>query len=572
MSFFNKFFLIISNFKLKTLNFIFLSLITILLEIFSVGMIFPAISILSGNEIIFFDFNLGIYLSEISSSYNTNVEFIILFVLLTFFFIKFSFMVFFIVYQARFTALMATSISQNLFTKYIYSDYSLYFKKTSSELIRNVLGEANNFIKKVFIPCLQISMDILILSGILLLIFLVDYKSSSILVLIYSSFGVIYFLLVKKKLYSIGKQQLQFDQIRIKNSQEAFLGIKTIKIFLKEKNFIDKYVYFYKKVANLSKSQSIIQQIPKHIIELLTIISFVTICILLMKNSINFNEIIPTLTLFVTAAFRIIPATNRLMNNNQIIRSGLSTLNNLAKEISDLKVNFNQNLNTKEIKNFNVIKIKNLSFGYNNKKNIFENINLKIKKGDRIGIIGKTGCGKTTFIDLLLGLIKPIEGLIILDDDNINEIDSSWKNILGYVPQEVFLLDDTIKNNIIFDDKVDVDEESLNYALQNSEINEFLENNNELNTKIGERGIALSGGQKQRIGIARALYKKPKIIIFDESTNSLDMETEKKIMDSIYSLDENITLIIISHRKSILSRCSKIFEIKDKKITLVEND
>ena len=130
-------------------------------------------------------------------------------------------------------------------------------------------------------------MDILILSGILLLIFLVDYKSSSILVLIYSSFGVIYFLLVKKKLYSIGKQQLQFDQIRIKNSQEAFLGIKTIKIFLKEKNFIDKYVYFYRKVANLSKSQSIIQQIPKHIIELLTIISFVTICILLMKNSIN---------------------------------------------------------------------------------------------------------------------------------------------------------------------------------------------------------------------------------------------------------------------------------------------
>ena len=143
---------------------------------------------------------------------------------------------------------------------------------------------------------------------------------------------------------------------------------------------------------------------------------------------------------------------------------------------------------------------------------------------------------------------------------------------MGYVPQEVFLLDDTIKNNIIFDGKVDVDEESLNYALQNSEVNEFLKNNNELNTKIGERGIALSGGQKQRIGIARALYKKPKIIIFDESTNSLDMQTEKKIMDSIYSLDENITLIIISHRKSILSRCSKIFEIKDKKITLVEND
>lgn len=570
MSFFDKLFLIISKFKSDTLILFFLSIIAVLLEVFGVGMIFPAITIITGNEINFLNFDLRYYVNEITLLYNLSIELLVLMALIIFFFLKFCFMIFFTWYQAKFTAKITTAISQNLFSKYIHSDYSFYFQKDTSELIRNVLGEANNFLKKVFIPCIQILMDILILLGIIFLIFLIDFESSSFLVLIYGGFGIIYFLIFKKKMYSIGKQQLLYDQLRIKSAQEAFFGIKTIKIFLKEIGFVQNFVYQYKKVANLAKLQQIILQTPRYAIELITIITFVIICLSLMKKTNNFNEIIPTLTLFVTAAFRIIPATNRLINNNQILRAGYASVENLVNEIKNTDTVVDQKLETEEIISFKNIKIKDLSFCYQKDENILDQINLDIKKGEKIGLIGKTGSGKTTFVDLILGLIKPTKGEITIDERNINTFDRSWKNILGYVPQETFLLDDTIRNNIVFDNKIKVDEKALNLAIKNSEVDEFLKDNNDLNLNIGERGITLSGGQKQRIGIARALYKKPQIIIFDESTSSLDVKTEKKIMDSIYNLDKTKTLIIISHRDSTLLKCDKIFEIKSKKLIQIK--
>ena len=192
-------------------------------------------------------------------------------------------MLFYTWYQANFIASTATSISQNLFSKYLFSEYSFYFKKDVPGLMRNVLAEANSFIKKVFIPYLQILMDSLILIGILFLIFIVDYQSSSILVIVYGTLGITYFIIFKKKMHYIGKQQLYFDKLRIKSSQEAFFGIKTIKAFLKEKNFITNFYENYKKVADLSKSQNIVQQIPRYATELITITSFVIICLYMME-------------------------------------------------------------------------------------------------------------------------------------------------------------------------------------------------------------------------------------------------------------------------------------------------
>ena len=188
-----------------------------------------------------------------------------------------------------------------------------------------------------------------------------------------------------------------------------------------------------------------------------------------------------------------------------------------------------------------------------------------IKKGEAIGIVGKTGSGKTTFVDLILGLIDPSKGEVLVDNININQNKRGWINIIGYVPQETFIFDDTVKNNIIFDFSKEIDINRLNIAINKSALNSFMDTEG-LETNTGDRGSRLSGGQKQRIGIARAIYKKSKLIIFDEPTSSLDTNTEKDIMNNIYKLKSENTLIIISHKSSSLEECDRIFEIKNGKL------
>ena len=217
---------------------------------------------------------------------------------------------------------------------------------------------------------------------------------------------------------------------------------------------------------------------------------------------------------------------------------------------------------------FNLIRIKDLTFAYNS-ENILEDINLEIKKNSVVGIIGKSGVGKSTLIDLLIGLYIPNKGKIFIDDNDLSQTTSSWRNLIGYVPQNIYLLDDTLKKNValgITDNLIDDDKVRL--ALKLSQLDGFVEDKLEkgINTIIGERGINLSGGQKQRIGIARALYKNPDIIILDEATSSLDLDTEKKLIDTIQDIKSGKTIVIISHRASTLKICDKIYEIKNKKI------
>ena len=345
------------------------------------------------------------------------------------------------------------------------------------------------------------------------------------------------------------------------------MGIKTIKIFLKELEFINRYIFHYKKIAHLSKITSFIQQIPKYAIELLTISSFIILSLILLQRNQQFIDIVPTLALFMAAAFRLIPSINRITTNNQLMKTGIATQNNLYKELQT-KESFDQNIKNKDEVLLSEIKILDLSFYYKKNVDILKNINLNISEGNVIGIVGKTGSGKSTFVDLIIGLLKPTSGQILVNGKDISNFPNSWKKIIGYVPQETFMLNQTIKDNITFISDKKIDENHFNNCLKISEVEEFLKD--KIDEVIGEKGITLSGGQKQRIGIARALYKKPQIIIFDEATNALDTLTEKSIMKSIYKLKRKKTLIIISHNKSILNECDKIYEISDKKLIEVK--
>ena len=249
------------------------------------------------------------------------------------------------------------------------------------------------------------------------------------------------------------------------------------------------------------------------------------------------------------------------------MKTGIATQNNLYKELQT-KESFDQNIKNKDEVLLSEIKILDLSFYYKKNVDILKNINLNISEGNVIGIVGKTGSGKSTFVDLIIGLLKPTSGQILVNGKDVSNFPNSWKKIMSYVPQETFMLNQTIKDNITFISDKKIDENHFNNCLKISEVEEFLKD--KIDEVIGEKESPFLEGKNKEIGIARALYKKPQIIIFDEATNALDTLTEKSIMKSIYKLKRKKTLIIISHNKSILNECDKIYEISDKKLIEVK--
>ena len=262
------------------------------------------------------------------------------------------------------------------------------------------------------------------------------------------------------------------------------------------------------------------------------------------------------------------PSLNAIQNSLSTLKTIISSYNHIKDEINYLDENANSsNVIKKEINLNKYVELKNISFSYE-KNNDFalSNINLKIHNGDKIGIIGRSGSGKTTLINIILGLIKPDNGEIIIDEKKINFDNFTWSNNLGYVPQETYLIDDTIKKNILFGVEENIETlEKLKKVAKKSQIFDFvMSQNKKFDTEVGERGINLSIGQRQRIGIARALYRNPKLIVFDESTSSLDFETEKNFINDVFEQNKDETIIFISHKKDALIKCNKIYDLNKK--------
>ena len=276
----------------------------------------------------------------------------------------------------------------------------------------------------------------------------------------------------------------------------------------------------------------------------------------------DFATMISTLGLFVAATFRMIPSLNRMITSNQILKFTIFSINVIHKE---LKLESAHDTNPIQDFNFqNVIELKNIIFKYDKSNHVLNKVSLKINKGDTVGIIGESGSGKSTLVDLLMGLIEPSSGEILVDGIKNFQLTKSWKNKIGYVSQSIYLMDDSIKNNIGFgiSEKL-IDETRVNNLLRQVKLDNFIKTLDKgINTKVGERGVQLSGGQRQRIGIARALYHDPDIIILDEATSALDLETERDIMDTFRGLKGKRTIIMIAHRISTLKDSDFLFKIE----------
>ena len=354
--------------------------------------------------------------------------------------------------------------------------------------------------------------------------------------------------------------------------QEALGGIKDLII----NNSQDKYLnYFGVSDKNYKKAQGmsiIIADSPRFIVETLGITIIIVLAYWLSQSQENASSAIPILGTIALGAQRLLPIVQLAFRSWAYIKAGIPALNDLLKIYTKDSNDNHKNIGTKNIVFKKNITFENVSFKYsdNSSKWILENINLSIEKGSVVGIYGETGSGKSTFIDLFTRLIQPQKGCIKIDNSLLSfSEDKSWKSKLTYVPQSIFLIDSTIKENILFGvEDIEPDEERLNEVIEKAQLTNFLKKLPKgLDTNVGERGLSLSGGERQRIGLARALYRDTEIMIFDESTNSLDIPTEDKVIKEILKLRKNKTILMIAHRLSTLEKCDYFLKVENKSIT-----
>ena len=361
----------------------------------------------------------------------------------------------------------------------------------------------------------------------------------------------------------------------MRNLIEGVNAVRELKLSSRYENIIKNFIYHNNSIAKISISSSLRNAFSKPSLEIFMLILLSTSLFYIIYNNLLSASLIPVIGIYLAAAYRLVPSIALIVQSVQQIQFNIKSVKILKDDIEKFRINQLENLNKKnEITFNNKINLKNLFFSYeaheNDEKNfLFKNINMEIKKGDFVGIQGESGIGKSTLLDLLIGLQTPSSGGIFVDGINIKDNIESWQNLIGCVPQEVFISDDTLEKNIAFGlTKENISYEKIKRSLKFSNLLTFAENlENKIDTIIGEKGSRLSGGQKQRIGIARAIYNNPEILIFDEATSSLDFETENKIIDEINLLKKNKTVIIVSHKKSLFKNCDYIFKIENKKIT-----
>ncbi len=451
-----------------------------------------------------------------------------------------------------------------LFEKYLSKNYRYHLNHNSSYLIRNVTETEGiaTYLKSFII----FTHEMLIFVSLILILLFYSPLATLILLGTLLPTTLIFFVIIKKKSKKWGEERILNLGKRFKNLQEGLRGIKDIKIFKKEHEFQKNFNTNTLLMNNAEMKQFFIESLPRLWLEWLLVIAFLILISFSLIILDDKHDIITLIVLFAMAGYRAMPSLVRILQSHQamnyikpilnLVIDDLTQQDKLEKSSQVINKGFNDNLT-----------IKDFNFNYGS-KTIFKNLNFQIEKGSAIGIVGESGVGKTTFVNLLLGLLKPSGGKILLDQKEITNDLYLFPNLFGHVPQDLFLLDSSIKHNIAFTlDESIIDNRRVFDVLKKSNLEIFVKNcENGLDTTIGEQGVKLSGGQKQRLGIARALYLNSKILIFDEATSALDIDTEKKIINELIKLKNIMTILIISHRHTTLSFCDKIYKIENNNI------
>ncbi|EAJ9011130.1 ABC transporter ATP-binding protein [Campylobacter coli] len=463
---------------------------------------------------------------------------------------------------ARFSKDRYHAIAYKVFAKFLNTDYENFTQKNQSEILKSITGEVYNLSTMISSFLLMMS-EIFVVLLLYTLMLLVNYK----ITLFLSLFMIINAFILIKVLSPIVKKAGLKREEAMKNFFEILNinlnNFKLIKLKTKEDGVLNLFKTQSEIFAKANITNESVSAMPRIYLEGVGFCVLVFIVVFLVfKNQSDISGILATISIFVLALYRLMPSANRIITSYHDLlyyRSSLDIIYQILKQkeesLGEEKIDFDKEL-----------RLENLSFGYKDKKNLFTCLNLSIKKGEKIAFIGESGCGKSTLVDIIIGLLSPREGRVLVDKNELNMKNvKNYRQKIGYIPQNIYLFNDSIAKNISFGDEVD--EEKLQRVIKQANLEHFVKNLPQgVQTKVGDGGSNLSGGQKQRIAIARALYLDPEILVLDEATSALDTESEARIMDEIYKISKDKTMIIIAHRLSTITRCDSIYRLEHGKL------
>ena len=556
--------------KLKLFFLLLLFIVSGIIEVLGIASVAPFIALLTKPEYLI---NNALYLSITNTYQLTNLDATVLMgSLVIILFATSNIVTAYTLWKTvSFTALQQHKISMVLMTKYLYQPYEFYTKNSSSYISKNILHETGVVCDLVILPSLQFISKCAVVLSVSIFLLYINYQIFIGTILILAIIYILIYSKVKETLLSYGENKVLMNKDKYKYVNDAFTDIKNIKFYSAEQSYLNLFSNPTKQFAELTAKSTLLSVLPRYILEVIAFGGIFTVLVYFLSKDYNLIAQSPVIGVFIIAAYRALPLLQQIYQNFAIYKFN-SPVVEIIKKIYDLPVK--KNIDTTEVNFSNNIILEDISFSYDDKK-ILSNINLEIKKSNIIAIVGESGLGKTTLIDIILGFHLKFNGKIFIDGVLLNNENLiSLRKKIGYVSQDMSLTNMSLENNVAFGiKKSDIDYDMLTEILTVVELDHFVASlDHKYESILAERGMNISGGQKQRILLARALYRKPEILILDETTSSFNEELENKIIGNIKKYLPDITVVLITHRLSSLKYCNNVFRLSKNKISEIINN
>tara|TARA_B100000767_G_scaffold108343_1_gene103841 strand:+ start:7167 stop:8873 length:1707 start_codon:yes stop_codon:yes gene_type:complete len=556
--------------KLKLFFLLLLFIVSGIIEVLGIASVAPFIALLTKPEYLI---NNELYMSIINAYQLTNLDATVLMgSLVIVLFATSNIVTAYTLWKTvSFTALQQHKISMVLMTKYLYQPYEFYTKNSSSYISKNILHETGVVCDLVILPSLQFISKCAVVLSVSIFLLYINYQIFIGTILVLAIIYILIYSKVKEVLLNYGESKVLMNKDKYKYVNDAFTDIKNIKFYSAEQSYLSLFSNPTKQFAELTAKSTLLSVLPRYILEVIAFGGIFTVLIYFLSQDYNLIAQSPVIGVFIIAAYRALPLLQQIYQNFAIYKFN-SPVVEIVKNIYSLPIK--KNIDVAEVSFLNNILLEDISFSYDDKK-VLSNINLEIKKSNIIAIVGESGLGKTTLIDIILGFHLKFNGKISIDGILLNNENLiSLRKKIGYVSQDMSLTNMSLENNVAFGIKnSDIDYDMLAQILTVVDLDDFVASlEHKYESVLAERGMNISGGQKQRILLARALYRKPEILILDETTSSFNEELENKIIENIKEYLPNITVILITHRLSSLKYCNNVFRLSRNKISEIINN